>query len=176
MKLFIANLTKQHQTFLYRVLEERVPGGHSRHQEIAIGTQVMLPDDMSTEQINAIVDHHKLYGIKSVLEARKIKGFTGLVYSIEKPVQMNDEGFIKEVLQENDDALTGRANERRETTAAAINSRMQDLGRETGADLQRTEVEQVEETTGTPQVAAGIETVADNVAPRNQGTRKGSSK
>lgn len=174
MKLFIANLTKQHQIFLYRVLEESVPGGHSRHQDIAIGTQVMLPSDFSTDQINAIIDHQKLYGIKSVEEAQQIKGFTGLVYSIGKPVQLNDEGFVKDVLHHNDDTLTDRANDRRETTAAAITSNMQQLGRERGAPLQRTEVEQVEETTGTPQVAAGIETVVDNVAPRNQGTRKGS--
>lgn len=167
-KLFIANLSKQHQHFLYRLPE----APSTRTQDISIGAQVMLPGEMSTDDVAYVVEHHRTYGLKSVEEARRIKGFTGLVYSIDKPVNLDDKGFVDEVQGSNDETLTERSNTRREQTTAAISERLREVGAGTRAPLQRTEVEQVEETEGTPQVAVGVEAVAENVAPRNQGPRR----
>lgn len=170
-KLFIANLTKQNQTFMYRV-PEKDGGGGTRHQDIQIGSQVQIPGDLSDAQIDVIIEHHGVYGIKSVQEARDIKGFTGLVYSIGKPVELNEKGLVEEILESNDASLTERTGARREQTAAAIADRLGHIGAGSGAPLQRTEVEQVEETKGTPRVAAGVEAVAENVTPRNKGEQR----
>jgi hypothetical protein len=167
-KLFIANLSKQHQHFLYRLPEWQ----STRAQDIAIGAQVQIPGDLSDTDIAYVIEKHRAYGMKSVQEARRIKGFTGLVYDIDRPVNLGDQGFIDEVQESNDDTLTERSNERREQTTAAISERLRQVGEGTREPLRRTEVEQVEETEGTPQVAVGVEAVAENVAPRNQSPRR----
>lgn len=167
-RLIIGNLSKHHQHFLYRLPE----AASTRNQDIPIGGQVPLPGDLSDTDIKFVIDSHRKYGIKSVDEARRIKGFTGLVYSIDKGIPMDERGFIEEVIASNDAALNERGEERRETTTAAISQRLQEIGRETRAPLQRTEVEQVEDTDGTPRVAAGVESVSDNVTPKNQGVRR----
>jgi hypothetical protein len=168
-KLFIANLTKQHQHFLYSVPEgdgdDRTY--QSMQEYIDIGSQVQLPDTLTQAQLDIIVQHHSRYGMKPYDEARKIRDFTGLCYRFEEPVPMNDQGFIDDIVKSNNHTLDERNDKRRELTTVAINDRLRREASGSRAPLRRVEVEQVEETDGTPRVASGVEVPADGVAPRN---------
>lgn len=57
MKLYIANTTKQRQIFAYRKLETgrliQIPINH--------GDQMMVLDG-STDEVDAVVQHHRVYG------------------------------------------------------------------------------------------------------------------
>lgn len=171
--LFVANLSKYRQTFMYRVPEVREgealrEGGSIRHQDIEVGSQVRIPGELSDAQILVIIDHHQIYGMKSETDARKIKGFTGLVYSIGKPIALNEKGLVEEIQDSNDAVLNARSDTRREHTTAAISQRLTEVTAGSRAPLQRVEVEQHEETDGTPsRVDVGVEAVAEGVQPRN---------
>lgn len=171
-KLFVANLSKQHHLFLYQLLGSSgtIP------QEIPIGAQVEIHGsrgmELDMDQINAIVEHHSRYGLKSVAEARKVQGFTGLVYGVDKPVNLDERGFVEEVVHSSDETLNERNADRRSNTTAAIAKRLGDVGAGSKAPLLRTEVEQSEETEGTPRVDVGVEAVSQGVRPRNASARR----
>lgn len=176
--LYIANLSKQHHLFIYTVLEGDTNSSdrgraYQRHEHLPAGGQARLPGELTADQVRAIVDHHRGYGMKPWNEARKIKGFTGLCFRIGAPVPMNDQGFIDEVVRENEATLTQANDVRREATAAAITQSLQRLGAESRNPLQRTQLEQVEDTDGTPRIASGVEMPSDGIQPRNQGKRRG---
>jgi hypothetical protein len=170
-KLFIANLSKQHHHFLYAVPEGEGDDREfvQRNQYIEIGSQVQLPGNLSQAQADIIIEHHARYGMKPYDEARKIKDFTGLCYRLEKPVPMNDQGFIDDVAKSNTDTMNARNADRREATGLAINDRLRRIGAESRNPLRRVEIEQVEDTDGTPRVSAGVEVPADGIEPRNVG-------
>lgn len=173
--LFVANLTKQHHIFIYQVVEGDVNASpnmvraYQRHENIPAGGQSRLPGDLTKAQIDVIVEHHRAYGMKSWEEARKIKGFTGLCFRLKDPIPLNDQGFIDDVVKSNDKTLNEANDVRREATTAAISERLNKIGSENRNPLHRTEVEQVEDTDGTPRVASGVEMPAEGIAPRNQG-------
>lgn len=167
--LYVANMTRQHHQVNYRVPEYQ----QARFQDIPIGSQVRLGgEDMSTEQIEFIVKQLHAYGHKSVREISQPKTFVGLCYSIGKPVNLDE---ILEGVEKNDVALNKQAEERRSTVAEAIANQHQRLAQESGMDHQRTEVETIEDTRGTPGVASGIEVTAEGVEPRRDGRRKANS-
>jgi hypothetical protein len=161
--LFICNLSKQHHQFLYRVAENQ----NALTETIPMGGQVQIPGDLTPEQIEGIVSHHRPYGLKSVAEARKIKGFTGLIYDIGKPVDLREPAFVNEVSGQNDATLNERSAQRRVDTTAAISKSLEEIGAQTRQPLQHTEVEVMEDTDGTPKVAAGVEVAALGTEPRN---------
>lgn len=173
-KLYVANLSKQNHQFLYSIPTKKDSKENLGHRttDIPMGQQRQIDSsDLQQWQIDAIVSHHQNYGMKSVAEARQIKGYTGMVYS-DKPIDVNESGFVEEVTKESGDTLNEAVNKRREATTAAISQNLSAIGEQSGAPLQRTEVEQQEDTTGTPQVAVGVETVAQGVEPRNTNARR----
>ncbi|HEY6922806.1 MAG TPA: hypothetical protein VI653_05000 [Steroidobacteraceae bacterium] len=165
--LYVANMTKQHHQVNYRLLEST----QARFQDIPIGSQVRLSgEDLSTEQIASIVKQLQPYGLKAVSEITRPKTFVGLCYSIGKPVKLDD---IVEGVEKNDEVLNAQAEDRRATVAEAIANQHQQLAQEAGIDHQRTEVETIEDTRGTPGVASGVEVTAEGVEPRRDGRRRG---
>ena len=104
MKLYVANFTQQSHMFTYRVPDEGGPikGGKLRGTEIRAGGQVALPGDFSHAQIDAIIDQYAKYGLASVPDVLKMSAFSGLAYSIDKPVTVD---AIRRGLIKNSEAL-----------------------------------------------------------------------
>jgi hypothetical protein len=164
--LYVANMTKQHHQVNYRLPEIQ----QVRFQDIPIGSQVSLGGDLSADQIELIVKQLQPFGLRSVDEIARQRNFVGLCYSIDKPVKIDAFGSA---FEKNDEMLNQRAEERRATVAEAIANANQRIAQEAGIEHQRTEVETIEDTRGTPQVASGIEVTAEGVEPRRDGRRKG---
>lgn len=161
-KLFIANTSKQNHHFAFRLPEWQGP----KFDMIQVGGQIAVcsGQDLSQDQVDFIIKSHVPYGLRSVTEAAKEKDFVGLCYSIGKPVTLDSFG---KVFEHNEDAMKERAAERRQETVAAVAESL----RNTGAPMQRAEVEIIEETRGgaTPSISEGVEIVAPGVEPRHKG-------
>lgn len=171
MKLYIANSTKQHHYFHYNH-----PGKGRRHPLIKAGSQVLIGDDLSADQIALIVNQYEIYGIRNVAEMSRLHGFVGFSYSIDKPVPVDAMLSLYEI---NDSALNERARERRTEEAAAVSDAVADsLARQGGVDRElmrpeHLEIQNREDTDGKPSISEGVEvgrTPED--APRRQQTRK----
>ncbi len=117
--LYIANATKQEHTFAYR-LPERV--GEPILQPIRAGGQVRISGDLNQIQIDAIIEHHRIYGMISVEEAARVKEFAGLCYSIDKPISFEK---LTQMVEHNDDVLTERGKKMRAEAAVATNEQLE---------------------------------------------------
>lgn len=168
MRLYIANTTKQHHQFLYRLPEDSVP----RSASVKIGTQEQLPGDFSPEQIQHIVDQKTPYGLKNWAEVKNTRDFVGLCYSVGKPVEMD---HILTAVEHNDEVLDSAAEDRREVEAAVVANNIQSSMREVGVDVARTEVTMQEDTGKSgkePSVANGFEIGAKPDTTSKHGARK----
>lgn len=167
-KLFVANTKKQHHSF---VIQTPSMGGNAGHKLIPQGQQAMV-GEFDELDLKAIIAHHVRYGAREFGDGSRLKGFTGLVYRIDEPVNMD---AMLETYDANDKALTQKADERRVAEAAAISDKIADtLHKATGLDTERVrpkavELEIVEETDGKPAVAAGVQITPAGVAPTRQG-------
>ena len=165
-KLYLANTTKQHRIFTYRILHKRADGSipGAATWPIKPGGQICIDDNFTKAEIDEIISQNVKYGLKSAAEVSRVKNFVGIVYDTERPVSMDN---MLERFEKNDSVLAGEAQQRREVTAAAISTNIaKDLSERTGRDPEnlrpaRVEVEQVEETTGSPGVASGVEVPAN---------------
>lgn len=83
MKVFIGNATKQHLAFVYRLPERKA----AITQQIPMGTQKKLTEDMSQLDIDAIMDQWGKYGLipYTELEAGKID-FSGYLIAVNNPI------------------------------------------------------------------------------------------
>lgn len=160
--LFIANTSKQHQIFMYRLPEHAIP----KYADIRVGTQVKIPGDLSPEAIKLIVEHAAPYGLKAVSELPRNRDFVGLCYSVNEPVKLD---HLFSTFEHNDVVLNDKAEERREDQAAIIAQEIQNAMREVGVEVPRAEVTMVEDTKDTPRVANGYEITAPGVAPKHGG-------
>jgi hypothetical protein len=134
MKLFIANMTQQQHDFIYRV-----PGSPRIHrQHIPAGGQVQVHQNDLSAVLEGIVQQHERYGLKPASEVLQRRGFTGLCYSYDTPINV-DTFMVAQ--QQNDTALTDQGLDRRQNEAAAIHERM---GAPEAGELQRLELEVVE--------------------------------
>jgi hypothetical protein len=159
--LYVANTTKQNHRFYYRLAES----SRTVYEDIMVGAQARIGHDLTQADIEIILKHHARYGMRKASEVNR--NFVGLVYSVGKPVVLDD---ILETFEKNDTAMDERAGERMEEVAAAVASSMQTM---IGQPLARVEVETVEETTGgdTPAVAKGFEVLGEGVPPRHGSKR-----
>lgn len=159
MQLFIANLTNQKRDFTYRL-----PGEvNYRSEEIGIGKQTRLPDELSSEELAGIIKQYEPYGMVAANQLKNIREFVGLCYSIDKPVPMDN---MIHTFEHNGEALNDQAADRREQTAAAIAAGITNKMQEHGVSVPRTEVEFTEATDGTGKIAEGYEVPAEGVQPR----------
>lgn len=120
MKLFIANTTKQRHIFTFRVLET----GRLRQIPIDHGSQSKVLEG-STEEIEAVIKHHQVYGLVDATKIDQSRQFVGLCYSIDKPVSAN---IIEKTIRDNDDHLTRNAHDRRQASVAALDTSLRESG------------------------------------------------
>jgi hypothetical protein len=171
MMLFIGNATKQKFVFAYRVPE--VAG--VRQQEIQVGGQVMISGNLSSTDIDAILDQHRPYGLVASSEIDRTKTFAGLCYSIGQPITAAKLGLV---IQRNTEVLVQRGQEMRKQAAVMIQGRIEnDLAERQGMEgtnLRQLDMSVVEEepkggyTTDAP-IAEGIRVKRDGRDDRGGG-------
>lgn len=86
--LYIANLTKQHQDFIFLEPGSQNSLSPPRHrtQRIGIGEQALIHKrKMTHEEIDEIVKQHEAYGLVNFKDIDN-KEFRGLCYSIDRPI------------------------------------------------------------------------------------------
>jgi hypothetical protein len=110
MKMFVANATKQVVNFMYRVPETL----SLRSQDIAIGSQVQLSGDLDQAAIDYVIEQHARYGMVAADEVNRAREFTGLCYSIDKPVKMEK---IETLIYHNVDKLVEFGKQMRQEAA-----------------------------------------------------------
>jgi hypothetical protein len=121
MKLYIANATKQVNQFWYT---SRLANGTLRQvrQDILEGSQIQIQWDgsgiMQPEDIDYVVEQHAIYGLMPIDEIDNAKPFTGLCYSIDKPIPAMK---IQKLMLHNQDILETRAEDTLRATALASN-------------------------------------------------------
>jgi hypothetical protein len=115
MKMFVANATKQAVQFLYRIPES----SGVRAQDIPIGGQVQLSQDLPVESVNMIVEQHQRYGMVEAAQAYRSKGFAGLCYSLGSPVKMDT---IAALIDHNTDMLVELGQKIRQESAVSANN------------------------------------------------------
>jgi hypothetical protein len=85
MRMYIANGTHQNIDFQYRLPEYK----SYRQQNIPIGGQIRISGELSSKDIEAIAEHHAIYGMVHAKEISNFKGFLiPYVYSIDEPVSV----------------------------------------------------------------------------------------
>lgn len=183
-KLFIANTTKQHHTFLYRPKISdggvkdgilRPMFGDLRKYDIPVGGQICVGDFSDDGEVRNILDQHKhIVEFKSL---NRVKGFQGLTYRIgENQVPMDE---ILERIETNDAVRTEEAKDRQARTALDIASRMRVVAQEEGApfkDLRETDVQVAQKgdkevNKGTPQMNDVVEVTEDGKSPSGRGRK-----
>jgi hypothetical protein len=159
-QIYVANLTKQNHIFVYRHPDTNgiVP------QNIAIGQQAIIGNtNWKPEQAAKIVAQHERYGLREVNSISRKRGFIGLCYSFDRPIELEQ---FAQMMEGNDEALNQRASERREELATMIKHNMDRVAEDAGVReraINRLEVELVqqgenfESPKGEPSVAEGIE-------------------
>jgi hypothetical protein len=124
-KLFVGNATKQKYEFAYRVPEQT----GLRVQPVPIGQQVQVTGDLSTVEIDAILEQHRVYGIVNVADINRSKAFAGICYSIDKPISVSK---LMEAIDHNTQALVERGREMRKELAIANNEMLEGALSEAG--------------------------------------------
>lgn len=120
MKLYVANCTKQHQTFVYRTLGQT----GVKQQPIHIGQQIMVTgrDDLTKREIDYILEQHRRYGIIAVDEINRVKPYAGMCYSVDKPIQIE---AIMSALDHNQFVLAERGAKMREEASVAVHNQIE---------------------------------------------------
>jgi hypothetical protein len=169
--MYVSNTTKQNVSFLYRVPES----SGVRNQEIPVGSQVALSGDLSREAIDYIIDQHAKYGMVEVSEIDRIKEFSGLCYSIDKPVPV---GKIERLIHHNTGKLIELGKKIRQEAAMSGNSVLENDLDESGRPerLRNFEMSIVEENHDdrdeTPAIAEGVRVSRGADAPAPQTSRR----
>ncbi len=109
MKLYVANLNRQVQDFVFRIPE----AGKLQSVIIPIGGQAVVWDG-TTEVLNGILDQHAAYGVVSVREAKRLKVACALCYQFDKPVPIDT---VLDCIQQNAAKVTETAAEQRKISA-----------------------------------------------------------
>lgn len=123
-KLYVANTTKHIQEFAYRIPEYT----KLFQQSIPVGGQLQIYQDSPKDVLEYIVNQHsdtpKPF-ILSADDAARHRGFVGLIYSFDKPVNAN---LIEGVFETNDTALKQDGLEIRKESAAAVDAKLTEDG------------------------------------------------
>lgn len=171
--LWICNTTKQNHNFPFRIPGR---GNGLRQVMIEAGKQVHL-DDLTSEEIAGILQQHARYELTDAREYSRRKGRKWLVYSIDKPVNVDQ---MLQTYEGNDKEMEKEAFERQVKQAAGVQDAIaESLHQMTGADKNAVrpsvEVETIEDTDdGRPSVALGVEVPSNPNAPsrRTNGGRR----
>jgi hypothetical protein len=123
-ELYIGNVSKQIFQFCYRSPER--PGVIV--QTIPIGGQIRISPNgqhvnLSTPEIDAILEQHKTYGLVSVDDIDRMRGpFDGICYSIGKQISVEK---LRRAMVRKDDSLKEFGKTMRQEAALAVNSQIE---------------------------------------------------
>lgn len=141
--LYIANCTQHDHTFSYRLVEER----GVKTQMIRSGSQIAVAKDLTTPQINGIIEHDRKYGLCSIAEFERRKEFVPRIYSIDRQIPAD---VIQRCMDLNTGVLTTRGEKARQLAALAVNNAIESGLRESPANttLDKLEMSVVEDKAG----------------------------
>lgn len=186
-KLYIANTSKQHVDFCYRLPDERERARlgkvkkdepapliklepNYRVEKIPVGSQVLIGGGrLTAEQVAIILDQHADKKLVDATKISRLQEYAGLCYRLDSPVDLEK---VHIIFEQNDKHLNESAEDRREAVSAAVATRLEQRSHEIGAPLNRTEVEMVEDSRA-PTFATGFEVVHNNDRPSRHGNRPG---
>ena len=176
MKLFIANATRQIMEFCYRLPER--PG--ALRQVIPIGGQVQVSGDLTRAEIDYVVEKASIFGLVEIGDAERTGGFSGLCYSVDKPIS---EDRLFRAMTKRVAVLEDLGREQRKNAAIGVHDQVErqlkdhrDLGTLNGLDMQVVE----QDANGGRQRVDGFEDrvnvvrqrEGDPARPRNRGRRR----
>lgn len=165
--MYIANTTSQHRNFDYRIPAEDVSTfGRTTTKRIEAGKQEQVHGEAPLVVLEAIVAQYRIYGIMSEDEAVRAKGMVELVYSFDKPVNLDRLNYA---FDHNKGVLFDRGTEMRRETAIAIDHTFE---QELRQPMRAVEIETLHEAE-TPQMAEGLRVVHDHDLAREGGQRAG---
>jgi len=177
MKLYIANPKPQNHDFMFRV------GGMKVMKTIMIeaGSQVLLPLDMRTEDISAVVEANRDYGFVDLDELKRVRGHVSLIYSVDKPVPLTQ---LHHTFERNKTALKVVGDDIQKAAANSVAQKFETEARDRRLDnpLKSLQVELIPEKVGDvdePFEGTDIRVVADEkqarqeLADAGQGRRRG---
>jgi len=116
MRMYVAYAGIQRHEFQYRL-----KNGQMRQRSIELMSQTVLPDDLTQEDVNYIIDQKEMYGFISMdeLKSKKLeKPRTCLIYSIDRPVSAL---AIQTLYQMNQSLLVDEGVRNRQLMAIAAN-------------------------------------------------------
>lgn len=151
MKLYIANTSKQRHTFAFRVLET----GRLRQIPIEHGSQMLVLDNASSDQVEAVIQHHAVYGLINASNIDQSTAFVGLCYSIDKPVISS---VIEKAIRDNDNHLSRGAHQTRQASLAALDKTLSENGSGYAGEMEFT-VEQAKSREDSDDAATVNETI-----------------
>jgi hypothetical protein len=172
-ELYIGNVSKQIYQFCYRSPER--PGVIV--QTIPIGGQIRISPNgqhvnLSTPEIDAILEQHKVYGLVSIDDIDRMRGpFDGICYSIGKQISVEK---LRRAMVKKDDSLKDFGKTMRQEAALAVNSQIEE---QIGSPLRQLEMSFQEEepkggyTDDTDHVAEGVRVTREAVASGRRGRR-----
>lgn len=173
MKLYIANGSTHLQDFNYRI-----PGINKvLSQPISIGGQICIPRDLTQEQVDHIVEHHKIYGMIPANEigSRRSRA-AAYAYQVGKPF---DPEVISQLMSINRGVMIETGEQTRKDAAVVIATELGKSARDQrdgSADLAEVEIDVIEEDgrTGNKSPENVIEKIIatpENRQQRRQGRR-----
>lgn len=171
-KLFVANTTRQAHDFAYQIPAEDLSSfKRLSTQRIEAGTQQQIMGEAPLVVLEAIVEQHRRYGIVSAEEAVRTRGFVGLVYSFDRPVDLERMHYA---LDHNRGVLFEQGEQTRREMAVSIEATFE---QELRRPMREVAVELLEERTLTEgsdgQMAQGLRVVHDDALRASGGVRPG---
>jgi hypothetical protein len=137
-QLFLANCTKQHLDFWYRVPAEGMGAwSQPRMLRIEAGTQMRVYQEAPLAVLEAIVDQHRHFGLVRDTEITNTKDYVGLCYAFDRPVQLS---LIEYAFDHNNGVLFDRGERQREAAALQLSTEMETIrGRPTEVEVEVSE-------------------------------------
>jgi hypothetical protein len=151
--LFVANTSNKHNEFTFRL-----PGNPQlRTVYIPPGKQMEVLRNAQREEIDSVIEQHSVYGMVAANNAKNICKFAGTLYSIDKPVAVDNMHIAMEA---NNDILLQEGYELRKIAAVATDATISDaiahssekVGKQTNIEMSVQELE--DERTGNKKLMA----------------------
>lgn len=161
--LYIANASKQSHSFNYRLPEKE----KLFMQKIEVASQISI--NLNSAEIDWVLKQHLKYGMVDVKSISNKKGFSGICYSIDKPVNVETIMIASEV---KDEVITDRALDIRKTTAAAVEKSVSEQAQEMGIQAGNTQFEIEEQKTNPADNEAKFKETIEVTGSKRRGRAK----
>lgn len=164
MDMFIANCTLQVQDFQYRLPEK----DKLFKQSIPIGQQIRVSGDLTTKDIESIVEQHSPYGMVRADEIDRTKTFVGYCWS-EKRIDM---ARVQRAIEGNKLVLVERGKVIRQEAAIAVNNAVEnEAGNDQLKSLEMTVQEDTKDKDREVHETVRVDRSEPSGAPRNSRRR-----